>query len=47
MGANFGGTEIPNALQAAFNARGLDRPAVVFLLTDGQIHVRGKSTEPA
>lgn len=43
MSANYGGTEIPNALHLAFNSRGLDRPAVVFLLTDGQIHVRRKA----
>lgn len=40
MSPNLGGTEIPKALQSAFNSRGLDRPAVVFLLTDGQVHVR-------
>ena len=40
MSADYGGTEIPEALQSAFNSRGLDRPAVVFLLTDGQIYVR-------
>ncbi|KAF8550227.1 VIT-domain-containing protein [Imleria badia] len=38
MSANLGGTEIPKALQSAFNSRGLDRPAVVFLLTDGQVN---------
>ncbi|KAG9310061.1 hypothetical protein JVU11DRAFT_9666 [Chiua virens] len=38
MDADFPGTRIPDALQAAFNSRGLDRPAVVFLLTDGQIY---------
>ncbi|KAG8219006.1 hypothetical protein J3R82DRAFT_4762 [Butyriboletus roseoflavus] len=38
MSANYGGTEILKALQSAFNSRGLDRPAVVFLLTDGEIH---------
>ena len=45
MSANLGGTEIPKALQSAFNSRGLDRPAAVFLLTDGQIHVRGKASK--
>ncbi|KAF9232854.1 vault protein inter-alpha-trypsin domain-containing protein [Melanogaster broomeanus] len=39
MEANYGGTETPGALKAAFVSRGLDRPAVVFLLTDGQIHL--------
>ncbi|KAG9310060.1 hypothetical protein JVU11DRAFT_9665 [Chiua virens] len=38
MGADYGGTEIPSALQSAFNSRRLDRPAVVFLLTDGGIN---------
>ncbi|KIJ64831.1 hypothetical protein HYDPIDRAFT_28189 [Hydnomerulius pinastri MD-312] len=38
MQADYGGTETPAALHTAFNSRGLDRPAVVFLLTDGQIH---------
>jgi len=41
MMANYGGTEIPNALQSAFNLRGLDRPAVFFLLTDGRSNVCG------
>ena len=45
MSANLGGTEIPKALQSAFNSRGIDRPAAVFLLTDGQIHVRGKASK--
>ena len=43
MDANYGpGTEIPKALQSAFgsiSSRALDCPAVVFLLTDGLIHV--------
>ncbi|KAH0831411.1 hypothetical protein J3R83DRAFT_14082 [Lanmaoa asiatica] len=45
MSANYGGTEIPKALQSAFNSRGLDRPAVIFLLTDGRIH-RGEKLDP-
>ncbi|KIJ07833.1 hypothetical protein PAXINDRAFT_102786, partial [Paxillus involutus ATCC 200175] len=38
MGADYGGTETAQVLQAALGSRGLDRPAVVFLLTDGDIH---------
>jgi hypothetical protein len=45
MSANYPGTEIPKALQSAFDSRGLDRPAVAFLLTDGQIHVRRKASK--
>ncbi|KAF9220068.1 VIT-domain-containing protein [Gyrodon lividus] len=41
MEADYGGTEIPQVLQAAFDSRGLDRPAVVFLLTDGGINPSG------
>lgn len=43
MSANYPGTKIPEALQSAFTSRGLDRPAVIFLLTDGQIYVRFKA----
>lgn len=46
MDADLDGTETPKALQSAFNSRGLDRPAVVFLLTDGDIYVRGKVYKP-
>lgn len=42
MEADYGGTETPQALESAFASRGLDRPAVVFLLTDGAIHVGPK-----
>ncbi|KAF8431323.1 hypothetical protein L210DRAFT_3416402 [Boletus edulis BED1] len=38
MSADYGGTEIVMAVQSAFRSRGLDRPAVVFLLTDGQVN---------
>lgn len=46
MNADYGGTEIPMALQSAFSSRRLDRPAVLFLLTDGQIHVRFRAHTP-
>lgn len=46
MSADYGGTEIPQALQSAFNSRGGDRPVAVFLLTDGQLNVRSKTFYP-
>ncbi|KAJ6482948.1 von Willebrand factor type A domain-containing protein, partial [Mycena vitilis] len=36
MGADYGGTEIRQALQHCFDGRRLDRPTSVFVLTDGE-----------
>lgn len=42
MTANFGGTEMKNALATAFSSRAIqgavDTPTSVFVLTDGQSH---------
>jgi Mg-chelatase subunit ChlD len=38
MEANYGGTEIANALQFAIASRNRDRPTAMFVLTDGDIH---------
>jgi hypothetical protein len=39
MGANYGGTEIRAALQAAFGSRDRDGPTSIFVLTDGEVGV--------
>ncbi|KAG2141365.1 uncharacterized protein EDB93DRAFT_1229775 [Suillus bovinus] len=38
MKANYGGTEIADALQFALASRNPDRPTAMFVLTDGDIH---------
>ncbi|KAG2040569.1 von Willebrand factor type A domain-containing protein [Suillus americanus] len=38
MEANYGGTEIAQALQFAIASRDRDRPTAMFILTDGDIH---------
>ncbi|KAG1809579.1 von Willebrand factor type A domain-containing protein [Suillus subaureus] len=38
MEANYGGTEIAQALQFAIASRNCDRPTAMFVLTDGDIH---------
>ncbi|KAG1770298.1 hypothetical protein EV702DRAFT_672376 [Suillus placidus] len=38
MAANYGGTEIAEALQFAIASRNRDRPTAMFVLTDGDIH---------
>jgi hypothetical protein len=40
MKANYGGTEIAKALHFAIASRNRDRPTAMFVLTDGDIHVR-------
>jgi len=40
MQANYGGTEIAKALQFAVVSRNRDRPTAMFVLTDGDVHVR-------
>ncbi|KAI6141828.1 hypothetical protein BKA82DRAFT_4198722 [Pisolithus tinctorius] len=42
--ADGGGTEIAKALSAAINSRRNDRPTAIFLLTDGQVHDSGNTT---
>ncbi|KAG7090790.1 hypothetical protein E1B28_009874 [Marasmius oreades] len=37
MSANYGGTKIQNALEAAINSRHGTAPAAVFVLTDGEV----------
>ena len=38
--ANGGGTQIAKALETTINARKGDRATAIFLLTDGDVHVR-------
>ena len=37
MSANYGGTEIPDALEQVLRSRRTDIPTAVFVLTDGQV----------
>jgi hypothetical protein len=37
MSADYGGTEIEDALKRVFRARRTDTPTAVFMLTDGEV----------
>lgn len=39
MDADYGGTEICSALQLALGSRNSQMPTVVFVLTDGEVHL--------
>ena len=39
MGANYGGTEIRQALQYALDSISINMPTAVFVLTDGEVRI--------